>query len=138
MKQEGRHKTYAALMIIRVARYENHITSKSKLPCGYHAATGDESIRPLPFHAVQNDLSDLRWFLLTHNVSTDIPLDRGKTTLKTAVMHSSIEVVWGFLGHGGIPAIDDGLIHGAGHGRLDVAGLLLDRGAAANALPKRL
>lgn len=123
------------------AAFHQHDTAMLKvfIDCGWDAnEAGDPemSMRPLLRHAV--DDADLRAFLLAHGASPNVPNHRGDTPLETAAQWSSVEVVREFLEHGGDPATDDSLILAAEVGRLDVAELLLERGADVNALLKEI
>ncbi|RDL42509.1 uncharacterized protein BP5553_02488 [Venustampulla echinocandica] len=93
-------------------------------------------MRPLLRHAV--NLPDLRAFLLAHGASPNTENQRRLTPLETAVQWSGTDVVRDLLDHGGDPAKDDSLVAAAEVGNIDVADLLVSRGADVNALEKEL
>ena len=139
MLQRGFPPSHVA--ILPAVRASDTATLKIFLDHGWEVngwAEKGREIRPPLQYAVLANLTDLRQFLLAHGANPNFPNNNGWTALEFAAGEASIEVVLELLDHGGNPAIDDSLIHAAGHGRLDVAKLLLERGAVINALPKQL
>ncbi|PGH08067.1 hypothetical protein AJ79_06066 [Helicocarpus griseus UAMH5409] len=106
------------------------------IDCGWDVNETGEGMRPLLRHAV-NDAT-LRSFLLAKGASPNVENNRGITPLETAAQSSPVEVVRELLDHGGDPSKDDSLIMAAESGRIDVAELLVQKGANVNALMKDL
>ncbi|PGH09198.1 hypothetical protein AJ79_05727 [Helicocarpus griseus UAMH5409] len=97
----------------------------------------DMIMRPLLQHAINRP--SIRSFLLANGADPNLENERGTTALETAVQSSSsTETVKELLDSGGDPLRDDSLIIAAALGKLDVAELLLERGANVNASMKEL